>query len=208
MKRSALLIALASAAVSGCAAMAITRGPDPRIQLQQGVAALQAQQYPQARGFLEPLYVERWAEPVGQRATLALIAAELDARNPERRLWAAADIASRLLNVETLEPWMVPITETFYLMSLEMGAQEERLARADSARVQAEQRAAQAENRAGRRLPNSPVESVPSRIRQIAAERDAQKRRADQFETQLTAAQKELRDTKAELERIKKIIKP
>lgn len=205
MRGSALLGALTTAVLSGCAAFAVARAPAPAVQLQQGVAALQAQQYPVARALLEPLYLERSAEAVGQRAMLALIAAELDARNPERRLWVGAEIASRLLHAPNVEPWLVPITETTYLLALELGAQDERLARADSAREQAEQRALRAE---GRTLPSSPRETVPAQLRALADERDAHKRRADQLETQLAARDGELRDTKAELERIKKIIKP
>ena len=150
--------------------------------------------------FLEPLYMDHWREPVGQRATLALIAAELDARNPQRRLWAGADLASRLLTMPDVQPWIVPIAETYYLLALEMGAQEERLARADSARAAAEQRARV------QLPPDRPT--VNQRLNQVAAERDAQKKRADQAETALATKERELRETKAELERIKKIIKP
>ena len=200
MRRAALLAALITTALTGCTALAaLKQGADPRDQLQHGIAALRAQQYPAARSFLEPLYMERWAEPVGQRAMLALIAAELDARNPERRLWAGADIASRLLNIPDVEPWIVPIAETYYLLALEMGAQEERLARADSAREAAEQRALQ--------LPADRL-TVNQRLNQVANERDAQKKRAENAEAQLAVRDRELRETKAELERIKKIIKP
>ena len=201
MRRAALLAALMTSIVTACSQLPSLgpRAADPDDQLQNGVAALRAQQYPVARGYLEPLYMERWAQPVGQRAMLALVAAELDARNPDRRLWAGADLASRLLNIRGVEPWIVPVAETYYLLALEMGAQEERLARADSAREAAEQRALQlpAERR-----------TVTQRINEVASERDAQKRRADQAEALLATRDKELRDTKAELERIKKIIKP
>lgn len=203
MRRAALLTALSVAALTGCAAVAATRATDPGVQLQQGVSALRAQQYPLARNLLEPLYRERSAEPVGQRATLAAIAAELDGRNPERRLWAGAELAAWLLNVPNLEPWMVPIAESYYLLAMELGAQEERVARADAARDAAEQRARLAEN-----VPTNPRQTVPAQLRAVANERDAQRRRAEQAEAQLAARERELRETKAELERIKKIIKP
>jgi hypothetical protein len=198
MRRAALLAALIPSIVTACSQLPSLgqRESDPDNQFQNGVAALRAQQYPAARGYLEPLYMERWSEPVGQRAMLALVAAELDARNPERRLWAGADLATRLLNIPDVEPWIVPVAETYYLLALEMGAQEERVARADSLREAAELKLP-AERR-----------TVAQRINEVAAERDAQKKRADQAEALLATRDKELRDTKAELERIKKIIKP
>jgi hypothetical protein len=200
MRRAALLAALITTALAGCnTLMPRQQGTNPDEQLEQGIAALRTQRYPAARGYLEPLYLEHWTLPVGQRAMLALIAAELDGRNPERRLWAGADLASRLLNVPAVEPWIVPIAESYYLLAVELGAQEERLARADSARVAAESRA---------RSLSSDRPTVPQQLAALATERDAAKRRADQAETNLATKDRELRETKAELERIKKIIKP
>src|SRR5690606_40777317 len=66
MKRAALLLALTTAGLTGCAALSFSRQPDPREQLNQGVVALEAQDYAAARALLEPLYRERWQEPVGQ----------------------------------------------------------------------------------------------------------------------------------------------
>jgi hypothetical protein len=207
MRRAVFVLALCTAGMTGCAAIAMARGgPDPRTQLQQGLEALEQRDYTRARGFLEPLYQERWTEPVGRHAMLALIAAELDTRNPDRRLWAGADRAARLVNVPQIEPWMIPVVETYYLLALELGAQEERLAQADSARLAAEQRARAATQ--SRTLPANPRETVPTQIRRLTSDRDAQRRRADQAEQQLAARERELRETKQELERIKRTIKP
>src|SRR5690606_32419589 len=95
--------------------------------------------------------------------------------------------------------WMVPVAESFYLLATELGAQEERIARADSARVAAETQA--------RSLPQTSQATVPARIRVATEERDAARRQAEQLQQQLTARERELRETKQELERIKRTIK-
>lgn len=206
MGRAALLTALGTAAITGCAAFSMERGPDPRDRLHEGVMALEAQDYARAQRLLEPVYLEHWREPVGRRAMLALIAAELDSRNPDRRLWAAADLAARLLNVPEIESWLIPIAESYYLLAVELGANEERLARADSARVAAEARAARAE--ANRRLPASARESVPARLSRVESQRATLESRLEEAEQQLAARTAELREARQELERIKKTIKP
>lgn len=203
MKRAALLLALTTAGVTGCAALSFSRQPDAREQLNQGVAALEAQDYAGARALLEPLYREHWQERVGQQAMLALIAADLDNRNSERRLWSAAEMAARLLSIPELEPWLIPVGESYYLLALELGAQEERVARADAARVAAEAQVAAVE----RELPASAVESVTARINKITTERETLLRRVSQLEQEAEARTKELNDTKQELERVKQTIR-
>lgn len=203
MRRAALLLALTTAGLTGCAALSFTRPPDARAQLNEGVAALEARDYRAARALLEPLYRERWQERVGQQAMLALIAADLDNRNPERRLWAAAEMAARLLSIPDLEPWLIPVGESYYLLALELGAQEERVARAETARAAAEAEVAAVE----RELPASAAESVPARINRITTERDSLRRRVSELEQLAEARNKELRDTKQELERVKQTIR-
>jgi hypothetical protein len=203
MKRAALLLALTAAGLTGCAALSFSRQPDARDQLNQGVAALEAQDYAAARTLLEPLYREHWQERVGQQAMLALIAADLDNRNPERRLWSAAEMAARLLSIPELEPWLIPVGESYYLLALELGAQEERVARADAARAAAEAEVAAVE----RELPASAVESVTARINRITTERESLLRRVSQLEQEAEARTKELNDTKQELERVKQTIR-
>jgi hypothetical protein len=140
---------------------------------------------------------------VGQQALLVLIAAELDNRNPQRRLWAAAEMSARLLSIPELEPWLVPVGESYYLLAVELGAQEERLARADSARAAAQAEVAAAD----RELPSSSRESVPVRINRITTERDSLRRRVGELEAQAQARDKELLETKQELERVKQTIR-
>jgi DNA repair exonuclease SbcCD ATPase subunit len=197
MGRAALLLALSLVGAAGCAALGGFRGgPDPRAQLVEGVAAVQAQQYLRARGLLEPLFYQRYSEPVGQQAMLVLIASEMDNRNPDRRLWAAAEMAGRLINLPGAEPWAVPVAETYYVLAMELGAAEERIAEAES---RAEMY---------RRLPATTQESVPARVSRITAERDQARRRAEQAEQQLAARERELRETRQELERIRRTIRP
>lgn len=203
MKRAALLLALTVAGMSGCAALSFSRQPDAREQLNLGVAALEAQDYPRARALLEPLYRERWEDRIGQQAMLALIAADLDNRNPDRRLWAAAEMSARLLSIPDLEPWLIPVGESYYLLALELGAQEERLAQADAARAAAEAEVAAVE----RELPASAAESVPARIARITTERETLRRRVSQLEAEAQARDKELQETKQELERVKQTIR-
>jgi hypothetical protein len=203
MIRAALLLALTTAGVTGCAALSFSRQPDARERLNQGVAALEARDYAGGRALLEPLYREHWQERVGQQAMLALIAADLDNRNPERRLWSAAEMSARLLSIPELEPWLIPVGESYYLLALELGAQEERVARADAARAAAEAEVAAVE----RELPASAVESVTARINRITTEREALLRRVSQLELEAEARTKELNDTKQELERVKQTIR-
>jgi hypothetical protein len=203
MKRATLLLALSTAALTGCAALTMGRHADAHEQLSQGIRALEAQDYALARSLLDPLYREYWQEEVGQHALLALTAAELDNRNPQRRLWAAAEMSARMLSIPELEPWLVPVGESYYLLAIELGAQEERLARADSARAAAEAEVAAAD----RELPASNVESVPARINRIVTERDSLRRRVGELEQQAVARDKELLETKQELERVKQTIR-
>jgi hypothetical protein len=200
MRRAVLLLVLIALGSAGCAAVFRGGGPDPRVQLQEGVAAVEARQFLRARGLLEPLYYEDPSGSVGQQALLVLIAAELDNRNADRRLWAAADMASRLLSQEQVESWMVPVAETYYLLAMELGAAEQRIAEAESARAAAETRA--------RELPTLTRESVPARIGRVSTERDQARRRAEQAEQQLAERDRELLQTRQELDRIRRTIRP
>lgn len=203
MRSAVVLLALSTALGTGCAAFSTDRGPDPATQLHEGVIALDAGDYARARAILEPLYQEHWAERVGQRAALALVAADIDARNPSRSLWSAADRAARLLNVPGIEPWTVPVVESYYVLALELGAQEERIARAESALAEQSRQTG-----SGRMLPQAPSTTVPARIGEITSQRDALQRRLGSVEEELAARELELKQTKAELERIKRTIRP
>jgi hypothetical protein len=202
MTRAALLLLVSMTGATGCAAVASLRGGEPpQSQLEAGASAVRQQEYLRARGLLEPLFYDRPHERVGQQALLVLLAAELDNRNPDRRLWAAADLAGRFLNGEPVDPWLVPVAETLYLISMELGAAEERIAEAENAR-------ASAEARAGQRLPATTQESVPARVGRLTTERDQARRQVEQLQQQLATRDRELRETRAELERIRRTIRP
>lgn len=203
MRRAALLLALLTVGLSGCAAFSFGRQPDPRAQLDQGIMALEARNYAEARALLEPLYRGYWQHRVGQQAMLALIAIDLDNRNPNRQLWQAAEMSARLLSIPDLESWLIPVGESYYLLALELGAQEERVARADQARAAAEAEMAAVE----RELPASAVESVTARINRVTREREALLRRVSELEAQAATRDKELQDTKQELERVRQTIR-
>jgi hypothetical protein len=201
MRRGALLLAVSVLGTAGCAAVFGGGRPDPQALLHEGVAAVEARQYLRARALLEPLFQENPADPVAQRAMIVLIAAELDNRNPDRRLWAAADMAGRLLSVDEAEPWVLPVAASYYLLALELGAAEQRVA-------QAEARAAEARAANARRLPTSARESVPVQMGRVTSERDQARRRAEQLEQQLATRERELRETRQELDRIRRTIRP
>jgi hypothetical protein len=210
MRRRPLLVAVGAAGVTGCAAITVARGVDLRDQLAQGAAALEAQDYTGARDLLEPLYYNYWREPVGQQAMVMLIAAELDGRNPNRRLWAAADMSARLLNISEMEPWVVPVVESYYLLAVELGATEERVALADAARTDAEERAVRAERAAGppRPLPTANRETVPAQLRRLNQSREELRRQVEQLQQEIAERDRELREIRQELERVRKTIKP
>jgi outer membrane protein assembly factor BamD (BamD/ComL family) len=200
MKHAALLLILTTAGTTGCATLVNLRGGmTPAQQLHEGAAAVQAQEYLRARGLLEPLFYDRPGQAVGQQALLVLLAAELDNRNPDRRLWAAADMASRFLLAEPAEPWLVPLVETYYVLAMELGAAEERIAEAETRATEA---------RASARLPTTSRESVVAQVSRVTSERDQARRRAEQLQQQLATRERELRETRAELERIRRTIRP
>ncbi|HEX7118474.1 MAG TPA: hypothetical protein VF212_06780 [Longimicrobiales bacterium] len=130
--------------VAGCAALQPDRAPDPEERLAEGLAALERGDY---RGAYEPLnwvYTHYANEAVGQQALLALVAAELDPRNPSRRLGVGSELAGRYLRLPAIARWTKPVAETLYLLALELGAAEERVAEAEEEAAAAEERAREA----------------------------------------------------------------
>lgn len=217
MKRAAVAIALFTVGVAGCATLPWHRGLNAKDQLRQGLAALAQQQYSRARPLLERVYLDHWREEEGRQALLALAAAELDSRNPERRLAVGRELAGRYLSMESVPGWTVPAAEALYVLADELGGRDTLLARAEENRQAAEAERADVlqalkSGESGRRtLPRSEVESVPERIRRLMAERDLERdellRRNAALEQRLAASDKELKDAQAELERIRKTLK-
>ncbi len=202
---------------AGCAALQVEREPDPEEKLVEGLAALDRRDY---RAAFEPLswvYTRYWNEPVGQRALLALTAAELDPRNPSRRLDVGADLAGRYLRLPGIAAWTEPLVETVYLLALELGAAEERVAEAEeeeeearaearearaearearaeaqAARAQAQRERARAQAAPPRELPRLPGPPVTARMRELERERANAVARVQRLERELAECEREL----------------
>lgn len=183
---------LLAAGVSACSLIAT---PNAEQRLEAGLAALARGERNVAHEQIQPVSTEHWGEPVGHRATLVLAAAELDPRNPTRRLWVGADMSARLLSHHATPPWMGPVAETLYLLSLELGANEEQLARTEAQRDSAQA------------LPRLPGPSFMVQLETLRAERDSARQRAAALEAALVAKEQELKDKEQELERIKRTLK-
>jgi DNA repair exonuclease SbcCD ATPase subunit len=220
MKRlaGALLVVLVTGTVHGCATLQGEREADPEQHLAWGLAALEQQDYHTAHAHLAWLVSYHWHRPVGQRALLALAAAEADPRNPVRRLGVSAQLASDYLRLEETPDWLHPVMESFYLMTLELGAAEEeiaqlarekeaaeraaRAARAQAQRAQAAARTAEARARqaraaaapapAARTVPALPGPPVTARVRALEQERTQLAQRTSQLERRLAEREQEL----------------
>jgi DNA repair exonuclease SbcCD ATPase subunit len=225
MKRlaGALLVVLLTGTVHGCATLQGERDADPEQHLAWGLAALEQQDYHTAHAHLAWLVSYHWHRPVGQRALLALAAAEADPRNPGRRLGVGAQLASDYLRLEETADWLQPLMESFYLMTLELGAAEEeiaqlarekeaaeraaRAARAQAQRAQAAARTAEARARqaraapAARTVPALPGPPVTARVRALEQERTQLAQRTSQLERRLA-------EREQELERIRRTLQP
>lgn len=65
---------------------------------------------------------------LGRQALLLLGALELDPRNPQRSPDQAAEHTARYLRLSETYPWTRPLAESLYLLALELGASEPKLA--------------------------------------------------------------------------------
>jgi hypothetical protein len=195
MKRTALLATLLAAGMSACSALPFNGEPDPEERMQAALASLGAGDLARAQEHLHQIYNTHWNRPIGRQALLVLVAAELDPRNPHRRLGAAADMSAKLLSSARGPDWTEPVTETLYLLALELGANEERIARAE-----AERDSAQA-------LPKLPGPSFVAQMDELRMQRDSLRRRTVALEQAFAAKDKELKEKEQELERIRKTLK-
>lgn len=195
MIRAPLLFVLLVAGTAGCSLLRLGGEPDPETRFELGLAALTEGDLARAQEHLYWVYNHHAESPVGRRALLVLVAAEMDPRNPARRLWAAADMSARLLSQSGPPEWAEPIAETMYLLALELGANEERIARAEAQRDSAQA------------LPELPGPSVLAQVQALRTERDSLRRRAQALEAAVAAREKELKEKEQELERIRKTLK-
>jgi hypothetical protein len=200
------LTAILAAGVAGCASLGLGVPSAEEASLEAGLAALAAGEYATAYEHLTWTARTHPDEKEGQRALLALAAAELDPRNPARRLWATVDLATQYLELPGAPAWTRPLAESMYLVATELGAAEDRAARAEAAAARA-----QHENR---RLRFQGA-TVPERLREVAGARDAALMERNELRTQLDGMERTLvvrNDSitalNKELERIRKLIKP
>ena len=199
-----LWLAAVVCAMAGCATVQGQRGPSAEARLEDGIRALRAGDFATATEQLDWVYRNHWNEPVGQRALLLLTASELDSRNPNRRVWVAADHAARFLGIERAAEWTKPLASVYYLLAQELGAAEARVAQAEAAAEVADSARAEAEGdarRATRGLPQYSGQSVPAQLSALRTERDALRDRVGSLERQL-------RESQQEIERIRKLLKP
>lgn len=161
----------------GCASLQHAPGPSPEERLEQGLAALERGDYRAAHEPLSWVYTHYADEPIGRQALLALVAAELDPRNPSRRLGVGADLAARYLRLPGAEPWTVPLVETVYLLAMELGAAEERVAVAEESEEAAREEARAAREQA--REARAEARSAEARAARAEAARAQEAERAE-----------------------------
>lgn len=195
MRTNALLVGVLVIGVAGCSIVGLNGRPSAEQRLDAGIGALARGDQAEAREHLYPVYSENWGRSVGRRATIVLVALELDPRNPTRRLAVGADMAARMLAQPGTPTWLEPVAETLYLLSLEVGANEERIAQ-----VEAERDSAQA-------LPQLPGPSFMAQLQELRTERDSERRRAAELALTLAAKEKELKEKEQELERIRRTLR-
>ncbi|HEX7051552.1 MAG TPA: hypothetical protein VF188_15200 [Longimicrobiales bacterium] len=174
MRASHVFFALLTVLLTGCALVYGSRQPDPEERLARGLAALDREDYRSAFDDLVWVYTHFPDEPEGRRALLALAAAELDPRNPSRRLGVGSDLVADYLRTPGTPSWTHPVAETVYLLALELGAAETRVAEAEMEREEAEQESAEARGeatRARRQAQRAEAEAQRARRAEARAER-------------------------------------
>jgi chemotaxis protein histidine kinase CheA len=132
-------------AVGGCASLGQADQPSPEATFERALVALQEEDFQTAYEHLSWIYYEHAHRPIGERALLTLAAVEMDPRNTGRRLDVGAELAGRYFQHPNATPWSGAVSQTMYLLAMELGAAEERLARAEAERERAEREREQAE---------------------------------------------------------------
>lgn len=219
MKRAAQAFTIVFALVfaANCASMPRQAdGTDPEQVFASALAALEREDFQTAFDDLVWVYQNAWGEPVGRRALLVLAAAELDPRNPMRRLGVGAELLADYMRAPGTPPANGPVAEALYLLALELGAAEEQIARAEAEAERAEEQAERARAAAAREdaertvaaqpaargpLPELPGPPVTARIRELDAARRALAAENADLEALLA-------ECRAELERIEQTLEP
>lgn len=197
---AALLVATL---VSGCATLGLWDGGSRAEDVyEQGLSALERQQYREAYDHFAWVAQHHPREEIGTQAMLALAAIELDPRNEQRRLDVGAEILGRYFYSEATPAWQRPLLASAYLLALELGAKDDEVQQAREAAAAAEDEA-----RDRRSLPSLSGPSVRAQLGELRGERTALRQENEQLKTRVSRLESQLAETKAELERIKKTIK-
>src|SRR5688572_596008 len=136
MRYSALATGLLALALPACATFDTVFGSGPD-RFDTGIAALRRGDFARASNDLNWVILKHANDPVGQRALLASASLEMDPRNPQRHLALGSDLAATYLQKAEEPEWSQALAQTLYLLALELGASEERLAQAEADKRQA-----------------------------------------------------------------------
>lgn len=201
MRVPALAAGILALALSACATVGSVFDSGAENRYDAGMRALAAGDYVTANrelGFVAERY---GSEPIGRQALLVVSALEMDPRNPNRRLALGSELSAAYLRLKGVPEWTGPLAQTLYLLSLELGAAEERAAQAEADKAAAEQRADI--------LPKLPEKqsTVPARMNRVEAERDKLAKRVEALEAQVADRDKKIAEKDKELERIRKTLK-
>jgi hypothetical protein len=197
MRYTALAASLVVLAISACATVGSVFDGDREKRYNAGMTALKTGDYAAASEHLNWVAEHHAGDAMGQQALLMVAALEMDPRNPNRRLPLGSDLTGSYLKLERTPAWTTPVAETLYLLAVELGAAEDRVAQAEADKEQAENRL---------RLPeNSPT--MTSRLRTVSDERDKLAKKVEALEAQVADREKKLAEKDKELERIRKTLK-
>jgi hypothetical protein len=203
MRFRALAVGALALAITACASVGSLFEKNGDERYAAGMAALRSGDYVNANlqlGWVAEHYPN---EEIGKRALLVVSALEMDPRNPTRRIALGSELAAAYLRLPEVPQWTAPLAQTMYLLGLELGAAEEKVAQAEAEKAQAERRLSDAG------LPKLPNSSTPwpSRLRASKEETDKLAKRVEQLEGQLADREKKLAEKEKELERIRKTLK-
>jgi hypothetical protein len=182
---------IAAIVAAGCAALA-SRPPvhDPEAEVLYAVRAWRAGDYRAGRDALLRVANGQADRPLGRHALLALAAAELDPRNPNRRVDMASSLAARYLHLADSTDWAAPVAETIYLLALEFGAPP------------------------GDSLPKLPTRPIATRLDELAVAYDSLSREwetllatRDSLARHIDTLERRLAERELELERIRRTLR-
>lgn len=203
MRFRALAVGAMALAITACATVGSLFEKNGEERYRAGMTALQAGDYANANLQLGWVAEHLPDEEIGKRALLMVSALEMDPRNPNRRIALGSELAAAYLRQVEIPTWTKPLAQTMYLIALELGAAEDKVAQAEAEKAQAERRAAEGG------LPRLPTGAAtwPQRLRASKEEQDRLSKRVEQLESQLADREKKLAEKEKELERIRKTLK-